>query len=123
MRARLALLLALLAAGCGGDEPVQSSTPTPNPTSEPAPQGSAANAFIGSLAVDPGDGTLMIGTGLGLFRLRSGAAEPERVTGELSTPDGEGTLSSNLVVRYARAGGAARLRAPRGRAPCPSTSA
>ena len=104
MRARLALLLALLAAGCGGDEPVQSSTPTPNPTSEPAPQGSAANAFIGSLAVDPGDGTLMIGTGLGLFRLRSGAAEPERVTGELSTPDGQGTLSSNLVVRYAEPG-------------------
>jgi hypothetical protein len=102
VRARLAVLLTLLAAGCGGDDPAEpESTPTPNPTSEPAPQGSAANAFIGSLAVDPGDGTLMIGTGLGLFRLRPGATEPERVMGDLSTPEGDGTISSNLVVRYA----------------------
>ena len=106
MRARPAvLLLTLLAVGCGGDEPSDTaSTPTPNPTATAAPEGSAANAFIGSLAVDPGDGTLMIGTGLGLFRLRAGAAQPERVTGEMSTPEGEGTLSSNLVVRYAEPG-------------------
>jgi hypothetical protein len=110
VRARLAIiLLTLLAAGCGGDEPAETaSTPTPNPTtapqSTPAPEGSAANAFIGSLAVDPGDGTLMIGTGLGLFRLERGAKQAQRVTGELSTPDGDGTLSSNLVVRYAKAG-------------------
>ena len=110
MRARLAIVLVtLLAAGCGGDEPPETaSTPTPNPTtapeSTPAPEGSAANAFIGSLAVDPGDGTLMIGTGLGLFRLPPGAKQAQRVTGELSTPEGDGTLSSNLVVRYAEAG-------------------
>ena len=65
----------------------------------------------------------MIGTGLGLFRLRSGAAEPERVTGELSTPDGEGTLSSNLVVRYAEPGELLGSGHPEGGAPCPSTSA
>jgi photosystem II stability/assembly factor-like uncharacterized protein len=110
VRARLAIvLLTLLAAGCGGDEPAETaSTPTPNPTtapeSTPAPEGSAANAFIGSLAVDPGDGTLMIGTGLGLFRAARGAKRAERVTGELSGPEGDGTLSSNLVVRYAKAG-------------------
>jgi hypothetical protein len=105
VRARPAIvLLTLLAAGCGGDEPAETaSTPTPNPTSEPAPQGSAANAFIGSLAVDPGDGTLMIGTGLGLFRLAPGAERAERVVGELRTPDGDGMVSSNLVVRYAQA--------------------
>jgi hypothetical protein len=106
--ARLAIVAALLAvAGCGGDEET-ASTPTPNPTSEPAataaPEGSAANAFIGSLAVDPGDGTLMIGTGLGLFRLDPGAKQAERVVGELTTPDGAGQVSSNLVVRYAKAG-------------------
>jgi hypothetical protein len=107
--ARLAVIAALLAAGCGGDEPTRTtSTPTPNPTTAPeattTPEGSAANAFIGSLAVDPGDGTLMIGTGLGLFRLEPGAKKPERVVGELTTPDGAGTVSSNLVVRYASAG-------------------
>jgi hypothetical protein len=108
VRARQAIvvLMLLAAAGCGGDDgaPEAASTPTPNPTTAPSEPGSAANAFIGSLAVDPGDGTLMIGTGLGLFRLAPGAAKPERVTGELSTPDGEGQLSSNLVVRYAGAG-------------------
>ena len=110
MLARLVIVAALLAvAGCGDDEePAATSTPTPNPTSEPAataaPEGSAANAFIGSLAVDPGDGTLMIGTGLGLFRLEPGAKRAQRVVGELTTPDGAGQVSSNLVVRYAKAG-------------------
>jgi hypothetical protein len=107
VRARLAILAALVLAGCGGDEPQETaaptSTPTPNPTT-PAEPGSAANAFIGSLAVDPGDGTLMIGTGLGLFRAEQGASKAERVTGELTTPDGAGPVSSNLVVRYAGPG-------------------
>jgi photosystem II stability/assembly factor-like uncharacterized protein len=109
--ARLTILAALaLAAGCGGDEPPETaSTPMPNPTTAPEPTapadpGSAANAFIGSLAIDPGDGTVMIGTGLGLFRLERGAKKPERVVGELTTPDGKGAVSSNLVVRYAGAG-------------------
>lgn len=111
MLARLAIVvLTLLVAGCGDDEPTETaSTPTPNPTTPAEPttepeQGSAANAFIGSLAVDPGDGTLMIGTGLGLFRLEPGAKQPERVVGELATPDGAGKVSSNLVVRYAAPG-------------------
>jgi Sortilin, neurotensin receptor 3, len=113
VRAPLVALLALPAllalAGCGGDDPPETaatSTPTPNPTTpaETAEPGSAANAFIGSLAVDPDDGTLMLGTGLGLFRADKGASTAERVTGELTTPDGAGPVSSNLVVRYAGPG-------------------
>ena len=108
MRARLAIgVILALAAGCGGEDdapPPAASTPTPNPTTAPSEPGSAANAFIGSLAIDPGDDTLMIGTGLGLFRLPPGADKPVRVTGQLATPDGEGQLSSNLVVRYAAPG-------------------
>jgi hypothetical protein len=46
----------------------------------------------------------MIGTGLGLFRLAPGATDPERVTGEVTSPEGDGTVSSNLVVRYAEPG-------------------
>jgi hypothetical protein len=109
----LPVILAVLAlAGCGGDEGGQAesaatSTPTPNPTTPAEPTaepGSAANAFIGSLAVDPGDGTLMIGTGLGLFRAEKGAGKASRVVGELTTADGAGPVSSNLVVRYAGPG-------------------
>jgi hypothetical protein len=109
VRALPALLALLVLAGCGGDEPAETtaeSTPTPNPTieAEPSEPGSAANAFIGSLAVDPGDGTLVIGTGLGLFRAQKGARKAERVIGELTTPDGSGPVSSNLVVRFAAPG-------------------
>lgn len=109
---RVPAILAVLAvlAGCGGDDPpetaVPAETPTPNPTAaaEPADPGSAANAFIGSLAVDPADGTLMIGTGLGLFRAKQGASTAERVIGELTTPDATGPVSSNLVIRFAGPG-------------------
>lgn len=106
LRARLAILALLALGGCGGDDPPEAAAPTPNPTieSEPTEPGSAANAFIGSLAVDPADGTLMIGTGLGLFRAEQGSSQAERVIGELETPDGSGQVSSNFVVRYAAPG-------------------
>jgi hypothetical protein len=99
------LTTALLFVGCGGDdEPAaQSSAPTSTATAAPADPGSAANAFIGSIAVDPADGTVMLGTGLGLFRVDKGADAAEPVVGELTTPDGSGQVSSNLVVRYAAA--------------------
>jgi hypothetical protein len=112
---RFAVLAALVvaASGCGGDDPAPSASPppaaaTPAPTvaeeSTPAPPGSGANAFIGSIAIDPKDGTLMLGTGLGLFRVAKGADAAERVVGELRLPDGSGPVSSNLVVRYPRPG-------------------
>jgi len=131
--ARLAVLAALVvaAAGCGGDDPAPSSsppaadsTPTPNPTvageeSTPAESGSGANAFIGSIAVDPKDGTLMLGTGLGLFRVAKGEKDAERVVGELRTSDGSGPVSSNLVVRYPRPGELLASGHPEGEASLP----
>jgi hypothetical protein len=116
--ARLALLAALTAAtlaGCGGDDDAAETAQTPAPTATasptadepaqtPAPPTSGANAFIGSIAVDPKDGTVVLGTGLGLFRLEKGAKRAKRVTGELQGPDGSGAVSSNLVVRYAGPG-------------------
>jgi photosystem II stability/assembly factor-like uncharacterized protein len=111
-RAAPLIVLLALAAGCGGENepaapPAAGSTPTPNPTvaaSATPQQGQYANAFIGSLAVDPADGTLMIGTGLGLFRGTRAGRKARRVVGELRTPDGSGPVSSNLVVRYAGPG-------------------
>jgi hypothetical protein len=105
------IVLLALAGGCGGDDepapPAAEATPTPNPTvaaSATPQQGQYANAFIGSLAIDPADGTLMIGTGLGLFRSTREGAKARRVVGELRTADGSGPVSSNLVVRYAGPG-------------------
>jgi photosystem II stability/assembly factor-like uncharacterized protein len=93
--ARVAVMTLLVLAGCGGDdEPAATATPSAGP--------SAANAYIGSIAVEPADGTVMLGTGLGLFRVENGQAE--RVVGELGTPDGSGQVSSNLVVSYAGPG-------------------
>jgi hypothetical protein len=112
--ARLAILTALVLAGCGASGTDPAPTPTaPPPTSSATPGAqtsappattSGANAFIGSIAVDPGDGTVMLGTGLGLFRLDKGARDAERVNGQLASPDGSGQVSSNLVVRYPGAG-------------------
>jgi hypothetical protein len=106
---RAAVVLAVLSlAGCGGGDEGAQAPPPPadpaEPASSPAPPTSGANAFIGSIAVDPKDGTVMLGTGLGLFRIPPGAKEAERVTGELEAPDGSGPVSSNLVVRYAGPG-------------------
>ena len=107
---RLAPLIALvLLAGCGGDdEPTASATPaptataTPGPaeTAQPADSGGGAAPYVGSLSVDPERGTLMIGTGLGLFRLEEGAKEAKPFDGELETPEGAGAISPNLVLRY-----------------------
>ena len=101
------MLAALAVVGCGGDDDPAPSPPaaTANPTAPaaeatPAPPGSAANAFIGSMAVDPADGRLYLGTGLGLFRVNAEGRGQRRITGKMRTPDGEGSLSSNLVLRF-----------------------
>ncbi len=98
-------------AGCGGS--TADSTPTPTiqaPTVAPATEtatappadtsGNTGSPAINSLTVDPGDGTLMIGSGPALFRVAPGAKQGERLTGKLSTPQGEGDVSGNLVVRF-----------------------
>jgi len=65
-----------------------------------AAAGGQASPSIGSLAVDPGDGTLIIGTGLGLYRLPPGGERAEKYTGRLRMPRGSGLIASNLVLRF-----------------------
>jgi BNR/Asp-box repeat len=110
-RRHLAVLGALLLAGCGDEEarPAPATTATATAVAQaeepaPAPAGSGANAFIGSLAVDPDDGTVFIGTGLGLFRVNARGGGQRRVLGQLRTPDGSGEVSSNLVLRFSGPG-------------------
>ena len=80
-------------------------TAAPAETSEPsASTGGGGAPFIASLTVDPGDGTLIAGTGLGLFRLKAGAQRAEPFDGELTTDAGSGAISPNLVLRFSGPG-------------------
>jgi hypothetical protein len=101
------VVLALLAlAGCGGTEqpasaPTEAATEAPATTAEPPPPSTgAASPAINSIAVDPADGTIMVGTGPALFRIAPGATEGERIAGTVTTDNGAGTVSGNLVLSF-----------------------
>jgi len=93
-RACLALMLvaAVALVGCGGDDSggAELAVAWVDPDGEPP--------IVGSLAVDPADGSLLMGTNTGLFRIAEG--EPEKVTGVLDTPQGKGEVSEALVAEY-----------------------
>jgi len=108
------LILALVLAGCGGSDP-EPLDATPGPATEatqppgddptlsttppPAPDDGSSPA-INSITVDPGDGTMLVGSGPALFVVKPGEKEGERILGQLTTPKGPGTVSGNLVVRF-----------------------
>src|SRR5688572_10804483 len=92
------LACAALVAGCGGDsagsgdsEP-ELAVPWVDPDGDPP--------YIGSLSVNPGDGTIFMGTNTGLFEIPKAGGKPVKVTGRLETPDGEGAVSESLVAEF-----------------------
>jgi hypothetical protein len=101
MRPSLVFLLlaaAVLLGGCGGDdagseEPAaELAVPWVDPDGDPP--------YIGSLSVNPRDGTLLMGTNTGLFSIPKAGGKPTKVTGRLTTPNGEGTISESLVAEF-----------------------
>ena len=99
MRLWVALaLVGALIAGCGEDETTGTTpaadlaVPWIDPDGDPP--------LVGSLTVNPADSTLFMATNTGLFRIPEGASKPERVVGQLETPDGSGKVSEALVVRF-----------------------
>jgi hypothetical protein len=92
-------LLAVALGGCGGDDGGSAegaadglAVPWVDPDGDPP--------IIGSLTVNPADSTLYMATNTGLFRIPEGASKPEKITGTLKTPDGDGKVSESLVVRF-----------------------
>ena len=95
--ARRLLLAGVLAAvvGCGGAAQEERRAGPAVPWRDPAGE----FPIVGSLADTPADGELWRATNTGLFRTSGGA--PERVSGVLRTPGGEGQISEQLVVSFA----------------------
>jgi photosystem II stability/assembly factor-like uncharacterized protein len=89
---------AALLAGCGGDDDggsadaSQLAVPWVDPDGDPP--------YIGSLSVNPGDGSIYMGTNTGLFEIPKAGGKPAKVTGQLKTPNGEGAVSESLVAKF-----------------------
>jgi hypothetical protein len=91
------LACAALVAGCGDDgggDDAQAALAVPwvDPDGDPP--------YIGSLSVNPGDGSIFMGTNTGLFEIPKAGGTPVKVTGQLKTPNGEGAVSESLVAKF-----------------------
>jgi hypothetical protein len=82
-------------AGCGGGDGSE----------EPAATVPAAGDEVGSIAVDPADGALLIGSTVGTFRLPAGAAKAEPVESTMSA-DGKSGPVNDLVIGFSGPGAA-----------------
>jgi hypothetical protein len=102
MRRRLGLApvacLAVVLGGCGGGE--DTATTAASELAVPWVDPDGDPPIVGSLSVNPEDAALFMGTNTGLFRIPEGASEPEKLAGQLDTPDGSGKVSESLVVRF-----------------------
>ena len=99
----LKLILALLAcaaliAGCGSDDGGSGDAEAALAVPWVDPDGDAP--YIGSLSVNPGDGSIFMGTNTGLFEIPKAGGKPSKVTGTLKTPNGEGSVSEALVAKF-----------------------
>ena len=99
---RPGLLVALLAAAalgaCGGEGSDAGDPGTPLAVPWLDPDGELP--IVGALAVNPADDKLWMATNTGLFRVPGEGRAPVLVTGRLTTPDGTGEISAQLVIRF-----------------------
>src|SRR5688500_5385629 len=92
------LAFAALIAGCGddsagsGDSEASLAVPWVDPDGDPP--------YVGSLSVNPGDGSIFMGSNTGLFQIPKAGGKPVKVTGQLKTSDGEGAVSESLVAKF-----------------------
>jgi photosystem II stability/assembly factor-like uncharacterized protein len=99
MRAALVLVVLLFgAAGCGGGSGGGSGDTASPDVAWVDPDGDAP--YIGSLSVNPSDGSLLMASNTGLFKIPAKGGTPAKITGELTTPNGSGNVSEALVARF-----------------------
>ena len=93
----IAIVAVAVLAGCGGGAASTGSGDGPA-VAWVDPDGDAP--YIGSLSVNPSDGTLLMGTNTGLFKIPAKGGTPAKITGELTTPQGSGKVSEALVAKF-----------------------
>src|SRR4051794_15168409 len=76
-------------AGGGGQEVVTASA---GRARAPWVDPQGVSPIVGSLDVNPADGSLWLASNTGLFRLPPAAERPQRVTGRLTTDRGTGVI-------------------------------
>jgi hypothetical protein len=89
-----AAALAALLAGCGE----KTDKPAAKRVAWVDPGGLAP--YIGSLSVNPADGSLLLASNTGLFRIPPGGGTPVKETGVLKAGGVSGKVSESLVVRF-----------------------
>ncbi len=94
--AAAALLAAAALAGCGDDERAAVAPDRSASWIDPAGE----EPYVGSLDVNPADGSLVLATNRGLYVVPEGADRPQQRTGRLSTPVGDAEVSAALQVHF-----------------------
>lgn len=94
-RRLLALLAALTiavaaVAGCGEEAKRSAASPLVNPTKRP---------FVNSLEIDPDDGTLLITTNKGFFRVRKGEKRARRSRSRIIQGNKSGPVGTFLAIK------------------------
>jgi hypothetical protein len=91
--------IAFLASGSdsGADEERSAGSAS---SSAPRVDPDGPNPIVGSIDVNPADGSLWLSTNTGLFRVPKDGDRPELVTGLLTTHVGSGHISEQLVIRF-----------------------
>jgi hypothetical protein len=92
-------VVAYLSLGSGGGTTADRAS---NPATLRVPwiDPDGVSPIVGSLGINPADSSLWLATNTGLWRVRSGASRPQRVSGSLDTQYGTGEISEQLVVRF-----------------------
>ena len=120
-----ALVCALVVAGCGGGDSPDPVPPVNGKRSDRLVDFSLKPPYLNSLEIDPADGSFLLATNRGFFKIDRETKKVTEIRGKLTAEGKITTVGTFLAVIAARAGQARRLRPPRRseRRAAPSSSA